>query len=661
LKTEEQLVSRERTVLVIPVLLVLGWTALRDVPAASRVRVIGPAQAIEVAVRYPSRNQLIVPDSNFLFGSVGSGAATLEIDGETVPVESNGAFLAWLPVPEPTRGDTAVYRLLAVEGADSVTVSYPVVRPPSAPPPGVATPWVAEVRQEHWYRDGDTVLLVTTGEAGADVHVEAGDVRVALRDLGVRRGRLHRYGGRVDLDRLHRAACRAGECRSGTTRLGGEQGEQLTVPVDTVRAAIVASLGGRETRSDAVLTLARFPDPAPRVRLLEAIDDENGQSGVVVGRPTPGGPYRWRFPAGTVATVVDVMGGGTGGGRLALDLGSGEVAWVLAEDVAPLSDDAPDGPARAFGGRVESAGRVVDFRLGMSRAVPAHVTVTGPRSLRLTVFDAFGEMSRLAHGSGTGVARMDWSQAPGPRLHVDLEFDWPIWGYRLTVETGEVDAYEGPDASDPGPPIDQSEGAILRLSVRRPPQIDADAPLSGIRIAVDPGHPGAGSYGPTGLYEGDANLGIARHLIALLEAAGADPVVIRSDRAAVGLYERTGRARAGDADVLVSIHNNALPDGIRPFDRAGTSTFYYHPHAAPLANAVQAGMLEHMGLEDRGVLWGDLAMVREPWMPAVLTEGAFVMIPAHETALRTDAFQRLYAQGVFEGIEAFLRSSVERP
>jgi N-acetylmuramoyl-L-alanine amidase len=178
---------------------------------------------------------------------------------------------------------------------------------------------------------------------------------------------------------------------------------------------------------------------------------------------------------------------------------------------------------------------------------------------------------------------------------------------------------------------------------------------------VDPGHPGAGSYGPTGLYEGDANLAIAARLIEMLEAAGAKPIVIRSDRGAVGLYERTRLARDAGAELFVSIHNNALPDGVRPFDRAGTSTFYYHAHSAALAGRVQEGMVRRMGLEDRGVLWGDLAVVREPWFPAVLAEGAFMMIPSHEAALRTPAFQERYARGVLEGIEAFLRDVSEKP
>ncbi|MFV1987235.1 MAG: N-acetylmuramoyl-L-alanine amidase [Gemmatimonadota bacterium] len=658
----EPSVGMGTTVLAITLPLAIGFPVWLDAlpgPAGRAGRDAPVSVAIELEIRYPARNQRVLPDSNFLFGSVGSGAARLEIDGHPVPVEANGAFLAWLPVPAATRGDTALYTILVTEGADTVTTRFPVLRPPAAPPAGAPSPWVRTERLrrpvQRWYRPGDEFRLVLTGEAGAEVHLEAGDTRFSLPDIGPDRGTLRRYGGSIDTGALHLAACRAGDCRAGRSELPGADGIALTVRLDTVAATVVARAGSRETRWPVTFHLVPYPDPAPRARLREADDPVNGQSDVVVGRPTSFGPYRWRFPTGTVASVAARVGE-----RVALRLGGGQVAWVSAEDIVWEAVETEDGAARALDGRVAAVPGAVDFRLGLTRPAPARATVTGPRSIRLTIYDTYGEMSRLSHGVGTGVARVDWSQSPGPQLHIDLTFEWPIWGYELFVERGDAGEYEGPAASasvgDGG-----GDGAVLRLAVRRPPEIDASAPLRGRRIAVDAGHPGAGSYGPTGLYEGDANLAITQRLIEMLEAAGAEPVAIRSDRGAVGLYDRTRLAREAGAELFVSIHNNALPDGVRPFERAGTSTFYYHPHSAALARRVQEGMVQHMGLRDRGVVWGDLAVVREPWLPAVLTEGAFMMIPAHEAALRTPAFQDRYARGVLAGIEAFLRDFAERP
>ena len=200
----------------------------------------------------------------------------------------------------------------------------------------------------------------------------------------------------------------------------------------------------------------------------------------------------------------------------------------------------------------------------------------------------------------------------------------------------------------------------MPLDVRRPPRPDPEDPLAGIRVAVDPGHPPIGAEGPTGLTEADANLMVARRLARRLRASGADAVMVRTDTAPVGLYERRRRAREAGAHVLVSVHNNALPDGVRPFDEGGTSTYYFHPHARELARRIQRGMLDRMGLRDRGVRWGNLALPRESWMPSVLTEGAFMMIPRHEAALRTERFQRAYAEGVLQGLRRWLRARAER-
>jgi N-acetylmuramoyl-L-alanine amidase len=122
----------------------------------------------------------------------------------------------------------------------------------------------------------------------------------------------------------------------------------------------------------------------------------------------------------------------------------------------------------------------------------------------------------------------------------------------------------------------------------------------------------------------------------------------------LGLYERTGLAVRAGADLFVSIHNNALPDGIRPFGEEGTSTYYYHPHSRALAQVVQTGMLASMGLQDLGMRWGSFAVARLRWMPSVLAEGAFMMFPRQEAALKTREFQDAYARGVLWGIEEFL-------
>ncbi|MBW3630146.1 MAG: hypothetical protein KY464_12710, partial [Gemmatimonadetes bacterium] len=72
--------------------------ALPPVPPRS-----GP---LVIDVVYPTEGQtMAVRDSNFIFGNVGTGQATVTIDGARVDVAPNGAFLAFLPVPSDGRYD----------------------------------------------------------------------------------------------------------------------------------------------------------------------------------------------------------------------------------------------------------------------------------------------------------------------------------------------------------------------------------------------------------------------------------------------------------------------------------------------------------------------------------------------------------------------------
>ena len=89
---------------------------------------------------------------------------------------------------------------------------------------------------------------------------------------------------------------------------------------------------------------------------------------------------------------------------------------------------------------------------------------------------------------------------------------------------------------------------------------------------------------------------------------------------------------------------------------AGTGTYFFRTHSEPLAREVQRGMVSQMGLVDLGVNYDNLAVVRGTWYPAVLCEGAFVILPDQEAALRTPEFQERYAKGVADGVESYFRS-----
>jgi N-acetylmuramoyl-L-alanine amidase len=271
------------------------------------------------------------------------------------------------------------------------------------------------------------------------------------------------------------------------------------------------------------------------------------------------------------------------------------------------------------------------LRIPVGQRLPFRI-LEGERTLGVRLYGATGNVNFMRYGGTDSlVRRMSWEQSAADEVTLTLELARAVWGYRT-----------------------RWDGNDLLFDVRRPPAIDAGKPLAGRLIAVDPGHPPAGATGPTGLREAEANLAVALRLQHLLEAEGARVLMTRTSDVPLDLWPRVAIAERADADVLVSIHNNALPDGVDPFAHNGTSVYYNHPRSIPLARAIQSELLKALRLRDLGIGRGDLALVRGTWMPSVLTEGLFIMVPDQEAALRSPQGQELYARAVLAGLRKFL-------
>ncbi|MBN1630873.1 MAG: N-acetylmuramoyl-L-alanine amidase [Thermoleophilia bacterium] len=206
-------------------------------------------------------------------------------------------------------------------------------------------------------------------------------------------------------------------------------------------------------------------------------------------------------------------------------------------------------------------------------------------------------------------------------------------GHRIVIDVYR--RLQGPE--DPGPPL----------------------------ICIDPGHGGkdTGAVGVSGAAEKDVNLAMSLLLAENLREAGLRVMMTREDDTYPDLHQRATMANDAQANLFVSIHNNASGD---PASK-GTETFYWgtkescSPDAQLLAQIIQRNLIAALGSFDRGAKthWYELVVLAETEMTAALVEVGFMSNAAEEALLLTAEYQALAAQAVANGILEYLGWSTQ--
>src|SRR5207245_2106848 len=320
------------------------------------------------------------------------------------------------------------------------------------------------------------------------------------------------------------------------------------------------------------------------------------------------------------------------GSQTRLQLSRGAIAWVNTADVVPLAPGTPPPGGIVGSVRLIAGPRSLVLRVPLPTHVPYKVE-EDEKSLTLRLYGVASDVNWMQYG-GTDpyVTRLTYAQPASDEVTIMVALAGRVWGYRT-----------------------RWSGRDLLLEIRRPPVIDPRRPLARRTIVLDPGHPPLGSKGPAGLWEPVAPLAVGQQAKTLLERAGATVLLTRTDSTPVELFPRTRFAEEHDADVLVSIHANALPDGVNPFVNNGTSVYYFPPRSAALGRALDRALAGELGIRDLGMGRGDYALVRNTLMTSASTEGLFMMIPEQEAMLLSPEGRLRYARGVVRGIEDFFR------
>jgi len=581
-------------------------------------------------------------DSTFVFGGVGNGAAELSVNGNLVPVHPKGGWIAWLPL---TADSVAQFDIVAALGGDTarLLLEAPIARRYQPPD---SSAWIDTTSfyptGDRWIERGEGLALAVRAAPGARVSglvngetviqfaaaTTPSDVPPAERVSDGRTPTSNRRPARTD---------RYVAWWSG--RLGPDPDLVLApnfpaLDRDSLWLQLCVVVDGDTARSRWPLRLGLIDGAAPTTVVLSDDPRGSGQTdGVVVGRPSPFGTYHWFFPNGTVAVV-----NGRWNSQARLSLSRSSVAWVSTAELRPLRPGTPPPHGTVGSMRLMPNPQSVVLRVPLPVRLPFRVDEWG-NELELTLYGAAANADWIHYGGTDSLIRLvSFSQPAEDETQVTVSLSSAVWGYRT-----------------------RWEGTDLLLEIRRPPVIESKQPLAGRVIAIDAGHPPLGARGPTGLWEPEITLAIAMKTAQLLEQHGASVILTRKTDEPVALTERPKLAEGAGAELLVSIHANALPDGVNPFENNGTSVYYFYPRSAPLARELDRALVRQFGYRDLGMGRGNLALARTTWMPAVLTEGLFMMIPEQETVLASEEGQWRYARGIVEGIASFLRNRSANP
>lgn len=187
----------------------------------------------------------------------------------------------------------------------------------------------------------------------------------------------------------------------------------------------------------------------------------------------------------------------------------------------------------------------------------------------------------------------------------------------------------------------------------------------GRTIILDPGHGGSdsGAIGPSGLMEKDVTLKVSKRVRDILENSGARVVMTRdtdvdvygpgaSDRQELQARVNVGKFSPG-ADIFLSVHINAFTSPTAH----GTATYYFDGSRAGmrLADYLQDGMVNRIGLTDRGIHGANFYVLKYTSMPAALVELAFITNYSEEDYMRTEEFIDNAAKGICEGLSNYFK------
>ena len=175
-------------------------------------------------------------------------------------------------------------------------------------------------------------------------------------------------------------------------------------------------------------------------------------------------------------------------------------------------------------------------------------------------------------------------------------------------------------------------------------------------IVLDAGHGGSDPGATNGsVHEKDVVLDVTKRLQLLLEQAGAKVILTRNRDTFVSLNERPNIAVRNFGELFISIHTNSHGNTTA----LGAETYYNSnlntnlSEEISLAKYINNEIVSNASMVNRGVKYGNLAVIRSIEMPAILVELGFLSNPSDFEKLTSNEYLQIFAQSIYNGIESF--------
>ena len=577
-----------------------------------------PAQAasakqIPITVQYPYENLALPAQATeiFIFGQVNLPLpATLDINGQEVPLYKNGGFVAFVPV------QTGEFELvLTAKNKDTTVQAVRHVKVRGVDIKDLSS--TASFDEEQTFPQhpvellpGDVINLYTRGTPGATVYASL---------PALKKGKEILLAEDADTPGIYR----------GTFTIAPDQKYKETKVIykmvngpEKSKSKMTAPAKITVRDAQAPFTYAQVNLPGVKLRK----------------KPTPSGNL---YPDYRTYGIVRISG--QMGGQARIILSDSETAWLENKHLTPLKEWEETPNTLSFV-RTESSDDRTRVTFTLQRPVPIQIHEYQDHvDLTLYYMDEFEQNFSLDDTSPL-VSNIQWAQRSTGTLSLRIELNprAKLWGHTYRFEDNQL---------------------VLDLmhEPTRPQQ--KNKPLAGARIVLDAGHnpkrtpPYDGAVGPTGYLEYEGTLALVQELKPLLEKAGATVLLTRHDNNKMTLQNRYDYAKDNQAHIFVSLHYNALAETQNPLaSPRGFSVYYTYPHSLELAQSVHQAFAKYVPLADNGLIANTVLFIpRMPDFPSILVENAFLMFPQQEEMAKTKQGRAPLVKALYEGIVNFYK------